>query len=294
MYLFWLVLVTIVWGTTFFIVKDTVASVDEYFIVFARNFLAAVPMVLYTIYKDKKHIFKKGAIIKGAIIGFLLFGTYISQTIGLKFTSSGHSAFITGSAVVVVPFVLFFIYREKMTSKSVFSVLVTFVGLFLLTYDVETEFNIGDIITLITVAAYAFHIVLAGKFVQKTEVMPLIMWQFVFCTLFSLLGFFTLGDTSIVLSTKSTWALVYLGFAGTLFCYFVSVWVQKYVSSVKVALVFSLEPVFAAFFGYLALHELLSIKELSGMGLIMLGVMLYQYFDIRRSKKLLKANEAAQ
>ncbi|HBF87450.1 MAG TPA: hypothetical protein DDX39_02320 [Bacteroidales bacterium] len=284
MYLFWLVLVTIVWGSTFFIVKDTVASVDEYFLVFVRNLLATIPMIFYVFYKDRRNFFNKDAIIKGGIIGFLLFGTYISQTIGLKYTSSGHSAFITGSAVVVVPFILLLFFKEKMSRNGIFSILITFFGLFLLTYDVETDFNIGDLITLITVAAYALHIVSAGKFVQKTAVMPLIMYQFFFSTLFSLIGFFLISDTDVVLSTKSTLALLYLGLVGTLFCYFVSVWIQKYVSSVKVALVFSLEPVFAAFFAYLALGETLSIKELSGMGLIMLGVLLYQFFDNRKKE----------
>jgi drug/metabolite transporter (DMT)-like permease len=284
MNIFWLVLVTIVWGTTFFIVKDTVANVDEYFIVFIRNLLATIPMVFYTFVKDRKNILNKDAIIKGAIIGFFLFGTYISQTIGLKYTSSGHSAFITGSAVVVVPLILFFFFKEKLTINSGLSILLTFVGLFFLTYDVETDFNIGDIITLITVVAYALHIISAGKFVRKTAVMPLIMYQFLFATIFSLIGFAIIGNHNIVLSTKSFWALLYLGIIGTLFCYFVSVWIQKFVDSIKVALVFSLEPVFAAFFGYLALHEVLSLKEMFGMSLILTGVLLYQYFDNKKKK----------
>lgn len=281
-YTFLLILTTIVWGTTFLIVKDTVGTVNEYMLVFIRNFLAAVPMLIYTLIKDRKNLLNTKALVQGAIIGLLLATTYVAQTIGLKYTSTGHSAFITGSAVILVPFILFAFYKAKINSITLLSTSVTLVGLFLLTYDFETQVNIGDIITIIVVAAYAMHIVLAGRFVAKVPVMPLITYQFLFSALFSLIGFIAVGMPESEFSPKAIGALVYLGIFGTLFCYFVSVWVQKFVSSVKVALIFSLEPVFAAGFGFWIINETLNLKEMIGMIIILLGVGLYQYFDNKR------------
>ena len=273
---FLLILVTIVWGSTFFIIKDTVNTVNEYFIVFGRMLLASIPMVLFVFFKNRKSLVNKRAIINGSVLGFLLTSTYLSQTIGLKYTSSGHSAFITGAAVILVPVILFFIYKVKLLKRDLLSILIVIAGLFLLTYDFDTKFNKGDIITLITAVSAAFHIVLSGRFVKRTEALPLITYQFISGTVFSLIGLLIVGFDSVIISTGSATAILYLGVIGTLFCYFVSVWVQKYVSSVKVALIFSLEPVFGALFGYLALHETLNGKETSGMFLILLGVILYQ------------------
>ncbi|PLX01064.1 MAG: hypothetical protein C0594_14620 [Marinilabiliales bacterium] len=114
MYTFWLVLVTIVWGSTFFIVKETVDSVDEFLLVFIRNIIATIPMLIYAIIKEGKKLFRYQEIWQGSLLGLMLSGTYISQTIGLKFTSTGHSAFITGSAVLFVPFILFTFFRTKL------------------------------------------------------------------------------------------------------------------------------------------------------------------------------------
>ncbi|BAX80035.1 DMT family transporter [Labilibaculum antarcticum] len=282
---FLLILVTIVWGSTFFIIKDTVGTVNEYFIVFGRMLLAAIPMLFFVILKNKKSLLNKQAIIKGSILGFLLTATYLSQTIGLKFTSSGHSAFVTGVAVIFVPIILFVFYKAKFHKSDLFSILIVVVGLFLLTYDFDTKFNKGDIITLITAVAAAFHIVLSGRFVKNTETLSLITYQFISGSVFSLIGLLVVGFDMGSLSSESLTAIVYLGIIGTLFCYFVSVWVQKYVSSVKVALIFSLEPVFGALFGYWALSELLNGKEAFGMLLILFGVVLYQILVSNKEKK---------
>ena len=273
---FLLILVNLVWGSTFFIIKDTVETVNEHFIVFGRMLLAAIPMLVFVLLKNRKSLANKQAFVHGSVLGFLLTATYVSQTIGLKYTSSGHSAFITGAAVILVPVILFFIYKVKLLKRDIFSILIVVAGLFLLTYDFDTKFNKGDVITLITAVSAAFHIVLSGRFVNKTEALPLITYQFISGAVFSFIGVLVVGFDSVTISTDSGTAILYLGIIGTLFCYFVSVWVQKYVSSIKVALIFSLEPVFGALFGYLALHETLNLKESSGMLLILFGVILYQ------------------
>jgi len=278
-----LLLVTIIWGSTFFIIKDTVDTVNEYFIVFGRMLLAAIPMLSFVLLKNRTSLANKQAIVNGSILGFLLTATYVSQTIGLKFTSSGHSAFITGAAVILVPVILYFGYKAKIYKSDLLSILVVMIGLFLLTYDFDTQFNQGDVITLVTAVSAAFHIVLSGRFVKRTEALPLITYQFISGTVFSFIGLLVVGFDSVAISSGSLTAILYLGVIGTLFCYFVSVWVQKFVSSVKVALIFSLEPVFGALFGYWALHETLNGKEIFGMLLILIGVILYQ---VLRSKPI--------
>lgn len=277
---FLLVLVAIVWGSTFFIIKDTVASVPPFYIVLGRMLMASIPMFFLVFFKNRRSLLNKKAIINGSILGLLLTTTYVSQTIGLQYTSSGHSAFITGIAVVLVPILLVVIYRQSIKKTEVISILIVMIGLFLLTYDLDTYFNKGDLITFITSFSLAFHIILSGRFVKTTESLSLITYQFVsgtvFCAIGSLFVAYNSDFEGMVISSESLMAIMYLGAFGTLFCYFVSVWVQKYESSVKVALVFSLEPVFAALFAYIFVHEILNTKEMVGAILILIGVVLYQ------------------
>ncbi|MDX9697527.1 MAG: DMT family transporter [Bacteroidales bacterium] len=275
MYIFWLVLVSVVWGTTFFIVKDTVSSVNEYFLVFVRSFLAFAFIFGYQLFKSKKQLINKKAFLNGSILGILLATAYSSQTIGLKYTSTGHSAFITSSAVIIVPFILFFFYKTKILKIDWVAVIMVIAGLFLLTYDMETTINIGDIITITTAVAGAIHLVLAGRFITKSEALPLVTYQFLGASVVSLLAWLITGASPVVISLKSGLSLLYLGAIGTLFCYFVAVWVQKYVSSLKVAIIFSLEPVFAAIIGYFLLHEMLNLKEFAGTVMILAGVIIH-------------------
>jgi drug/metabolite transporter (DMT)-like permease len=281
---FWLILVTIVWGSTFLLVKDTVETVNEYLIVFIRSALAFAAMFIFQLFKDWKKLLDTKGFIYGSIMGILMAITYGAQTIGLKYTSTGHSAFITSSAVILVPFILFFLYKAKLLRIDMLAVGIVFIGLFFLTYDLETKMNIGDIITIITALSYAFHVVFAGRFVKKADTMTLVTYQFFAAAVVGLIAFLISDHETVSISPKAWGSLIYLGLIGTLFCYFVTVWVQKYVSSLKVAIIFSLEPVFAAIFGYFIIHEILNTKELIGASLILSGVVIHSILKHRLSK----------
>ena len=278
---FLLILVTIVWGSTFFIIKDTVSTVNEFFIVFIRSIQAFIVMLIYQLYKNPKQLINLKAIYYGLIMGLLMAITYGAQTIGLKYTSTGHSAFISSSAVIIIPISLFLFYKMKLVKIDIIAVIILFAGLFLLTYDFETSMNIGDIITIATAFAYAFHVILAGRFVKKADTTTLITYQFLGASIVSLLAFFISNNDAININPKAWISLLYLGLIGTLFCYFVMVWVQEYVSSLKVAIVFSLEPVFAAIIGYFAINEILNTRELMGASLILLGVVVHSVLKNR-------------
>ncbi|MCK5169400.1 MAG: EamA family transporter [Bacteroidales bacterium] len=278
---FLLILVTIVWGSTFLLVKDTVASVNEYLIVFIRSALAFVAMFIFQLLKNKKQLLNKKAFVYGSILGVLMAMAYASQTIGLKYTSTGHSAFITSSAVIVVPFILYFFYKSKLSEIDFITVIIVSLGLLLLTYDFETSINPGDLITTITAITYAVHLVLAGRYVKKSDTLSIITYQFFAASVVSLIAWLFTDNLSIQMSIKAGFSLLYLGLIGTLFCYFITVWVQKYVSSLKVVIIFSLEPVFAAIFGYFVIQEILNPKEFIGALLILAGVIIHSILKNR-------------
>jgi len=274
-----LILTAIVWGSTFFIIKDTVVTVNEYYLVFIRTFIAAVSMLIFTYFKDKSSLLNINTLIKGMVLGLLLATTYISQTIGLKYTSSGHSGFITSTGVILVPLLMFIFFKRKLKIPETIIFFIVLIGLYFLTYDSETELNIGDLITLITAFSLAWHLILSGKFVKTSEVFSLVGYQFLFASVFSFILYLTTHHVSFRLSTNEAIALLYLGFIGTLFCYFVSVWAQKKVDTVTVALIFTLEPVFAALFAWIFASEILNMKEITGGLIILGGILSFQFFS---------------
>jgi drug/metabolite transporter (DMT)-like permease len=116
-------------------------------------------------------------------------------------------------------------------------------------------------------------------------VLPLIAYQFLFASVFSFLLYVITQPVSFSLSGKESIALLYLGFIGTLFCYFVSVWAQKKVDTVTVAIIFTLEPVFAAAFAWIFASEILNFKEITGGLIIIGGIVVFQLISNRKSLK---------
>jgi Predicted permease, DMT superfamily len=280
---FLLVLTTVIWGSTFFIIKDTEATVNVYYLVFIRTFIAAVSMLIFVYFKDRKALLNRTNLLRGMVLGALLATTYISQTIGLKYTSSGHSAFITGAGVVIIPILLFVFYKRKLKFEEIIILFVVFIGLYLLAYDSQTALNIGDLITLVTSFSLAWHLILSGRYVRKTEVFSLIGYQFLFAAILSFVLYVSTQPISFALSGGKTITMLYLGFIGTLFCYFVSVWAQKKVDTVTVALIFTLEPVFAVLFAWIFASELLSWREISGGLVVLGGIVAFQLISNRNS-----------
>ncbi|MDC0337938.1 EamA family transporter [Flavobacteriales bacterium] len=283
----------LIWGTTFTVVKDVSNSIDPFLLSGFRNLIATSALFVYFIItKKSKILLDKNSLRSGLVLGVLLGTIYISQTIGITFTSANHSAFITCSAVIMVPVILFLFGWEKFNKKQILSILMVAIGLILLTLKSGLSgFNLGDLITLVAAVICAMHIVFSGLYVRKYNFLSLIFYQFFFAGLVSFCGLFSkqafYNFPPILFENDAIYNVLYLGLLGTLFCYFVTVWGQKHVSTTYIALIFSLEPLFASVTNYLVLNEVFTTKEFIGAVIIFGGILLYsipkKWFSIFRN-----------
>jgi drug/metabolite transporter (DMT)-like permease len=290
-YLILLLLVSFVWGSTFVVIRDSRNYIDPLFLVFSRLLIAALAMMSWCYWRDRVAFFNRTAMRYGALLGFLLFSTYASQTVGLRWTTSGHSGFITGSAVILVPLILRVVFRTPLSRIDYVSSAVVFVGLYLLVYDPGSKINVGDAITLITALSYAVHLIFSARGVKTAPVNGIVAWQFAFSTLFAGVALLLAGGQVATDIERSLLPILYLGLLGTLFCYFVSVWAQQFVSPVTVVIIFSLEAVFAAFLGFIFLSETFSRNEIFGACLIFAGALGHEiHRELARRKRMTVKN----
>lgn len=279
-----LLLVTIVWGSTFFVIKSTIDSIDEFLIVGIRNLIATLSLLIVIFITNRRLLFDVQILKKGCLLGTFLFLIYIAQVIGLKYTTTGHSAFITGIAVILVPVFLFLFFKERYSIPEISSLLIVVTGLYFLTINGSHNLNVGDLITLVSAFSAAIHIILASRYVLRYNTLGLVFYQFLSTSIISFLCTILFSEKDNNFSNNSIILLIYLGLIGTLFCYFTTMWIQKYLPVVTVVLIFSLEPIIASLFGYYLLGEKLSIKEIIGAFLILSGVISYQLVKIRSRK----------
>jgi drug/metabolite transporter (DMT)-like permease len=271
----------LVWGTTFVVVKDSSTLIDPFLLSAFRNLIAVIVLFMYILISKKTAALKdKKIFIYGSILGFLLAAIYIIQTVGLIYTSSNHSAFISCSAVIMVPVFLYFMGWQKFITKQVLAIIVVTGGLVALTYQPGlSNLNLGDILTFIASIICAFHLIFAGHYVRKVDFLSLIFYQFLIAAIVSFIGLFVnsilITNQPILFRPEAINNVLYLGFIGTLFCYFVTVWGQKKVSTIYTALIFSLEPIFASITSYFVLGETFNTREFIGATFIFVGIIYY-------------------
>lgn len=271
-----LILATLIWSSTFAVIKDAMDKVDPFFINFSRSLIAALPLLIFTFIKNKKSLFNKSNFKNGLSIGLILALTYGFQNLGMLNSSAGNTAFIISSNVIFVPLILFLFYKHRLNGKNIISISLVAFGLFFLSFESSMGFNFGDILSLMSAIVTALHIILTGRFVKTNDFLALLTYQFLFTAFFSLLFNLFYSPDSITFNYDlQSWASIfYLGILGTLICYFIAIWSQKYLSYITVTLIYSLEPVFAAFFAYLILGEVLKDQKILGAALILFGVII--------------------
>lgn len=292
-----LLLCCMVWGTTFMAIKKIAHLIDPYLLATLRSLLAVLVLFPVLIITNKKNVFfDKQSIKFGLITGIILGGIYVIQTLGMQFTSSNHSAFITSSAVIMVPLLLVLTGKQQLNFTQIACILLIALGLYLLTNSNDNQpYNLGDTITFFGAIVCALHIILSGHFVRKTEFLGLIFYQFLFAMVISFFGLLIskgINSSEINFSPLVINNVLYLGFFGTLLCFFITIWAQKFVSTITTAMIFSLEPVFAATTSFILLNESLTLIEILGGIVILLGLIAFNFLDsksgvasINQSKK---------
>ena len=267
-----LVLITIIWGSTFTIVKKALLQVSPMLLV-ALRFWIATAVVAAFMPRQLRHIPPR-TILKGLALSVAFLGGFVFQTLGLRDTTPSNSAFITSLCVILVPVLGFLIFRHRPSIQTSVGVLVATGGLVLLLAD-SSDFSphSGDFLTLICAFMFAFHILFLGHFVRQTNYRHLIFVKLacsaVLCSVMAALleSPFAIWDSHLV------FYVIVLGVLATAAAFFFQGWAQQYAHPNHTALIFSLEPLFATLFAFMILDLSLSAKEWAGGILILVGIL---------------------
>src|SRR5205823_2859708 len=129
-----LILVTLVWGSTFVLIKSALRDASPLLFNTVRMVLASV--ALGVLYHERLRGITRDVLRSGVVVGFFLWIGYELQTAGLRLTTASKSAFLTGVSVVLVPVLLALFWRKAVNRWTWFGVLMAFAGLYFLTVPV--------------------------------------------------------------------------------------------------------------------------------------------------------------
>ncbi|MBI4060501.1 MAG: EamA family transporter [Elusimicrobia bacterium] len=261
---FGLVYCAAVWGVTFYMVKDALAGVDPVAMVAHRFLLSALLLAPWALARPSRGRHLKEAF----ILSILLFFLYATQTVGLAYTTASNSGFITGLFVIFVPVCLFLFFRKPPTAVQWASSALALIGLWMLTGGVSSV-NFGDAITIVAAAAYAGHLLATDKFMRAdADAAVLAFHQFWMTGAMAAAYCILAGRPLSVVGSKAAGTIAFLAAIPTVSAFFIQMWAQKLTAPVKVSLIFSLEPVFAALFAWTLGGEAFVPARAAGGGLI--------------------------
>jgi drug/metabolite transporter (DMT)-like permease len=264
-----LVFIAVVWGCCFTLIKQTLAAVSPLLFLAIRFLLASVFVLPWLRGITRREL------VGGLVLGVLFWAGFVFQTVGLVYTTPSRSAFITGLSTPLVPVAYFLVYRRAPSIAIALAVLVTGVGMYLLTRPGGTSggINVGDVLTLACAVLFAFQIVAAGHFAPTVRPDRLLALELTATGLLSAMAAPFLETPRLALDPGTVVAIVFLSVTAAV-TFYLQLGAQRVVSPALTAIIFTLEALAAAVTSWIVLNETLSAGQWTGGFLILLGAVL--------------------
>jgi len=274
---FSLALITAIWGFTFVIVKGALADASPLPFLAVRFMLAGL-LLLVILGRGRVG---RGTILPGSILGLLLFGGYLFQTWGLVYTTPSKSAFLTGFSVILVPLMMMLL-GQKLGPATLLGAVLGLAGIYLLVAPSGMSgVNLGDILTLAGATSFAVHIVLVGRYTKRFSFLHLVPVQILAVGLLASLAMVIFPAQKWHFSARLAVAILVTAVLATGVAFSVQNWAQQYTPPAHTALIFALEPVFAAISSWLVVGEHFRGRTLAGAGLILAGMVVSEIWGAR-------------
>lgn len=276
-----LVLMTFIWGATFVLVKRALA--DSSTLLFLTIRFAAAALVLAVIFRNDFRSGKIGVSVRtGMLAGLCLFGGYVFQTVGLRYTTASKAAFLTGFTTPMVAVLSSIVYRRAPQMIEVLGVAVAFVGMALMTIPGgRFQVGTGDLIVSGCAVAYALHILVTGRFAGQVNMGVFIVAQIATGAAVGAATFWWTEPVHIYWSAPLITALVITSLFATALAFSIQTWAQRWTNPTRTALIFTMEPVFAWITSFLLLGEILTRRAGVGAALILGGILMVELKPFR-------------
>ena len=257
---------TLLWGSSFAILKNTLDSLPMFFIL-AFRFLVAGAVLCGVFYK-KLRLLNMRYVKSGVIIGGCLFMAYWLQTVGLAHTTPGKNAFLTAVYCIIVPFMFWAVDKTRPDKYNIIAAITCLVGIGLVSLTDSLTVQTGDYMTLFSGFFWAAHIIAVSKLSQGQDPVLLTIMQFFMCGLCSAVGFLLTESVSVTAVTDAGFELFYLTALCTAVTLLCQNWGQKRLPPSNAAILLSLESVFGVLFSVILYHEQVTPRLATGFCLI--------------------------
>lgn len=266
-----LLIVAIFWGTGFLFTQMALDNGIYPFYILAIRFSVAAVLLSIIFLKKLKNITIYDLKIS-SVLGGVLFLGFITQTLGLTYTTPSKNAFLTSVNVIIVPFLYWIINRKKPEKHIFIAIFMSTVGIYLLSINENFTLAYGDFLTIICAVCFAFHIVLNGFYSKKSDPIILTILQMSSAAVFSGIFAFKFEKAPELTNVLGILSTFYLGIFSTMIAFLLQTMMQKHTTSTKTAVILSTESLFGTILSVVFLKEHLTSRMILGCLIIFSSV----------------------
>jgi drug/metabolite transporter (DMT)-like permease len=277
-----LLLTAIIWGFAFVAQRAGMDHVGPFTfngIRFGLGSLSLIPLLFFfrqgKTGRPPKAGWNRLTLMTGLFAGAALFVAATFQQIGIVYTTAGKAGFITGLYVIFVPVFGMFV-RQRTRPVVWFGALLAATGLYFLSVNENFRIDPGDALVLVSAFFFAFHILIIGRFSFRVSAIRLSIIQFAACSLLSLIAAVFTEEIVMANILDAAIPILYGGIFSVGIAYTLQVVGQKNAHPSAASIILSLESLFAVVGGWLLLNEQMTVRGLSGCGLMLAGMVLAQ------------------
>lgn len=274
-----LVAVTAVWGWTFVVVQEAIVLYGVLPFLAVRFILAAGALAPFQAFKVTRR-----SLIVGGGIGVVLAAGYLFQTMGLLYTTPTNAGLITGLFVAFAPLADRVFFGAKTSRQVILAVALSLIGMVLLAGGGPDGVSPGDLLTLLCAAALGLHIALLSRYAAGHDAGAL-----TFAQILAMAILFTAAwpfFAPVAFPPAGVWiSLLVTGLLASAGAFYIQTTVQQRIPAARTAIILTMEPVFAAFFGYWLAGDRLVSVQLLGAVLILSALFIGEVVPVLRRSK---------
>jgi len=271
-----------VWGGSFVVMKDSLEQQDVYSFLSSRFLLASLLMFLYrpNVFKGLDKKFVRQAILAGLLLG----SGYIFQTLGLTKTTVSNTGFVTGLYLVFTPLISLAILKRHVLRIQWSAVIIAFAGLVLISYN-GISIGFGETLVLISAFLYGAHFVALGEWSDGGNTYALTLIQIMTVSALATICAFINGY-QVAPSARVWTAILFTALFATFLAFLVQTKAQSVMSATAASVLLAMETPFALIFGLIFNNDPLTLRIITGGGMVMLAMGLVIWSDSKKPSQV--------
>ena len=280
-------LAALIWGMSFVVQSTGMEDVGGFTFTGLRMVFAVMVLLPASILTERFSKKPKGTLEEqaktrrmlwksGTLCGLCIFAGINLQQFAFGYTGTGKVGFLTALYMIEVAILGTVFLRQKISLAVWLSVILAMGGIFLLCMKPGTSFAIGrgELLSISCSIFFAVQILISDKYAPHVNVISLSCIQFALSGILSLICMALFEHPTLSGIRAALPELLYAGVLSSAGAFTLQLIGQRNTEPVLASMLLCLESVFATLFGWMLLHQSLSVRELLGCAIMFIAIFL--------------------